>query len=365
MDNIHDILVFRTAKYKRDAFYGRYSKKFVEVFPLHSDWTYTLLSCFLNEHGNYIKASRRASETTIKKGVEIQKFIFKNITNEALKIYVSLYGDKIEVLVTNSVLIQEWKVKTVNELSDIGAGRKKLTKRERKELTYFELIFLNPNDGTKALYMHSPLLFNSNYDFSNIFYYFCKKIKSLPPKEDASSIKEYIDLWITDSKEKMSSIEDLQKHLRGYLKLNLQRINSIKRLAHVNVKVKDQNGDDVEKVFYVVSGIYLSPWAKSLLKNNPDLIQGLLLDTTWKVMSLYVTSIVMGSAMNTGIPLGFAFGHGEDKNLYIELLSTLQEKTEIELRGTVIESDQGSALKSACSHFQMTHIACLRHLLVI
>ena len=30
-------------------------------------------------------------------------------------------------------------------------------------------------------------------------------------------------------------------------------------------------------------------------------------------MPMYVTSIIMGSAMNIGIPLGFAFGSGEDK----------------------------------------------------
>ena len=81
-------------------------------------------------------------------------------------------------------------------------------------------------------------------------------------------------------------------------------------------------------------------------------------------MSLYVTSILMGSAYNTGIPLAFAFGNSEDKAMYLDLLQTFEQQVGVSLHNKVIESDQGSALKAAIAEFKMLHLACLRHLLV-
>ena len=40
------------------------------------------------------------------------------------------------------------------------------------------------------------------------------------------------------------------------------------------------------------------------------------MDSTWKTISGYVTSILMASICNVGIPLAFAFGPSESKELY-------------------------------------------------
>ena len=42
---------------------------------------------------------------------------------------------------------------------------------------------------------------------------------------------------------------------------------------------------------------------KSLFADNPNFIDGFLLGTTWKIMSLYVTPIIIGSAYNFGTPV--------------------------------------------------------------
>ena len=121
--------------------------------------------------------------------------------------------------------------------------------------------------------------------------------------------------------------------------------------------------NDVDTQCNILSGVYISPWSKSLLTENSGIIQGYMLDTTWKVMSLYVTSILMGSCFNIWMPLTFSFGHSEVKNMFLELLRTFEEQVQVDLHGQIIISDQGTALKSAISEFEMIYLACLRHLL--
>lgn len=70
-------------------------------------------------------------------------------------------------------------------------------------------------------------------------------------------------------------------------------------------------------MYYIQSGVYISTYAESILKQNSNLVKGLLVDITWKVMPGYVTSILMRAAKNTGIPLSIAFGKGETKSLYL------------------------------------------------
>ena len=68
-----------------------------------------------------------------------------------------------------------------------------------------------------------------------------------------------------------------------------------------------------------IDGIYISPFVVSLFNNNDELIDGLIMDTTRKVASKYVTSILMICARNVGLPIAFTFGAAEDKNYTIIL----------------------------------------------
>ena len=98
--------------------------------------------------------------------------------------------------------------------------------------------------------------------------------------------------------------------------------------------------------------------------DNPDLIDGLLMDTTWRIISKYATSILMATTYNVGLPIAFAFGESEDKKLYSLFINEFHEKLGIDLKQYAVESDQGTALKSVCDTFHEIHLACLRHFLV-
>lgn len=69
----------------------------------------------------------------------------------------------------------------------------------------------------------------------------------------------------------------------------------------------------------VHSEIFISNYAKSIFLND-NKVTGLLLDTTWYVMSNYVAYILMASIGNSGIHLSFAFGPRVTKSLYYRVI---------------------------------------------
>ena len=48
-----------------------------------------------------------------------------------------------------------------------------------------------------------------------------------------------------------------------------------------------------DKLCSIIEGVYISLYAQSILKDNAELIDSLMLDTTWEVMDKYVTSILV------------------------------------------------------------------------
>ena len=354
-------LCFRTEFFLDDAFDGQRNVKMMSVFPSNNQsWNFTLLSCFLNEHGNFRKAERRAYQETTKDGTLQQKFTFQHILHTHMKIYVTIASTAISLKMSTSYIKQAFTRKHIVFQSNLGKGGKICIQSRIQDHVFYDITFSDPKDGTKALFLHSPLIFNASDDFSDIFAYFCKKLKcsSYPKDCDTASIDEYIELWIIDEKNRVNSLDTLTKKIRGYLHLDLQKCTVAKRLPQISYT---ENGETSN--YYIVSGVYISPWSKSILANT-EVIHGYLLDTTWKIMQNFVTSILMASSLNVGIPLGFAFGKSEDKVLYTKLLTTMKDKLDLEFKGKVIESDQGSALKAVAKEFEMIHLACLRHLLV-
>ena len=91
------------------------------------------------------------------------------------------------------------------------------------------------------------------------------------------------------------------------------------------------------------------------------MIDGCLLDTTWEVLPFYVTSILMLSICNVGIPLGFCFGRSESTELYDLFFKTFRDLFSIDLSTYVIESDRGASLVSICSKYKCKHLGCLKH----
>ena len=251
---------------------------------------------------------------------------------------------------------RKWDRMSIVEFSDMRKWGFRRVHPINQVLQYYSFSINDPNNGTLSLFHHKPLIYCCTYDFSSVFHYFIKKMIAfgISFNDDTSSLHEYHELFIKKEYESINSIVKLKEKIHGYLQLYIQEATSRKNLAFI-----ERN----ERKYYILGGIYISPFSKSLL-NDCGKINGIQLDTTWKIIPMYVTSILMSCTLNTGIPLGFAFGSGEDKQLYSKHFDAFKKATGIDLSHFVIQSDQGSALKAICEEKNVVHLACLRHLLV-
>ena len=118
-----------------------------EVFPFNIPWNYTLLSSFLNEHGNFQKAERRSYQMV--NGTHKFTFVYKD--NESLKIYLYISSNAFTVSLSTLYIKQTWTKRYIIDVSDIGVGRKKLINSMPKTIIFYDIMFNNPKDGTKAL----------------------------------------------------------------------------------------------------------------------------------------------------------------------------------------------------------------------
>lgn len=221
---------------------------------------------------------------------------------------------------------------------------------------FFELTISKLSPGTSAILTHSPLICTGVYDYSTAFNFFAKKLieNQIDYNDETEFLFDYYRIFYKPKCKSITSLKDLKNNLKGYLQLNIQKHSMRKKLCRV---IYD------DKEYYIHSGVFISTYAESLLKNN-KIIKGFIVDTTWKVMPMYGTSILMGSAKNTGFPLSIAFGDGENKSLYLLYILAFKNKLGINIEDYVIESDQGSAINAICEDFKITHLCCLRHLLV-
>jgi len=353
--NYRHELSFESEHLLFDQIYGNRSVAKLEIKPSSGrEWTFTLLSIFLNEMGEFEKPSRRGFSLSHDCTRTNGRFSFFHQSIKKFYFYVNI-DSAISVKASTEWLKGKWESRQIVKSSYARKYGKQRTKQVTQIFYFFAISFDAPSAGTKSLFNHTPLMYCSLYDFSSVFHFFVKRIFNIgiPFETDTYSIHEYLDIFIDHSKKKVSSIETLKETINGYLSLDIQSCSSKRKLQPI-----DYNGE----TYYIIGGVFVSPFAKSIL--NSGAINGLLLDTTWKVMPLYVTSFIMASVMNIGIPLGFAFGIGEDKTLYERHFKAFADMTGIDVSKFVILSDQGSALKAICDEKFAIHLACLRHLLV-
>jgi hypothetical protein len=91
-------------------------------------------------------------------------------------------------------------------------------------------------------------------------------------------------------------------------------------------------------------------------------IDGLIMDTTFRVMSRYYTAILVAVVHNVGIPLAISFGPKEDIELYDTCYQVFNAEFHINLAQYILESDHSSALK-AVGMRHPRHLFCLPHVL--
>jgi hypothetical protein len=121
----------------------------------------------------------------------------------------------------------------------------------------------------------------------------------------------------------------------------------------------DHNGTN----YSVLSCYWVAPQVRSILLNNE--IDGLMTDTSFRVMRQYYTAIPVAVNHNVGIPLAISFGPRESSELYDAFYQAFHREFGFKLKDYILESDQGSAVKAVgrgiraiCSAFGICSRIC-------
>ncbi len=287
-------------------------------------------------------------------------FTYRNNRDTRAKMKIRVYSDwTLSVSVTLPLLVLYGVSETRITRTLIGSQNRRLKKPRFVSLLSYSINLKFSKLSTISMYNNLPILFFDKSDFSFAFHYFVKHIFRLPYElfdntPETKNLFDYYNSWVGVKKRvnTINSLESFIRNINGYLHLQLVPYSENDKLETIQFGCNK---------YSVLGGIYVSPLAKSIFTDNRALIDGLMLDTTWRTINKYVTSILMCVSHNVGISVAFAFGGSEDKDLYNMFIDTFRTLYRIDIKGFNVESDQGSALRSVCDSFDGIHLACLRH----
>ena len=329
-------------------------KKFTKVFRTGYSWDISSISVLLNELVDW-KVENKFRTRDRNDGLY---FVFHFISNDADKdeIVVSLRSDcYIEVKMTTRTLLLKWSHQQRRSATTVDKYGRKLPETIFKTVDFFTEQMLPKTDGSRVIILKRLAIFYNLSSYSKVFIYFCKKaakrITLLRP-EDTVQFMDIYNTWLKHSKSMSCTTEQsFLSTTEGYLKFYVSD-KLFKNKVHVTLDKKE---------YSIISGIYISPLAESIISQNQEITDGILMDTTWKVLPYYVTSILMLSICNVGIPVSFCFGKAETADLYEMFFKAFNEILHIDISKYVIESDKGTALAAICAKYKCRHIGCLRH----
>lgn len=350
------VLTISTLFYRTDYINSERCPRKFEVFSDGCRWTYSNLLCFLNEERFFINSN---NSFTVDKSKPSKEANFRFISSENKKWIIFIKVAKtIRVFLSADLLRNKYMIQFSFFQSNLGSDNKIIKKVDYHHHMRFTKYLTNISTCSRFFKENKSIIYFSKYDFSKILNYFANRINifGFEKNIDTESLTNYINAWSILKKKEINCIEDLEKEgVNGFLKLKLQKKVTHKRLQTFSYK---------DEEYYIISGVFLLPLAKSIFEDNPDIeIHGFLLDTTWRILPMYVTSIITVCFLNTSLPIGFTFSNGETKENYNYLLSVIESEFSIDFQSKIIESDQGKALIGLCQDRSIFHLKCIRHLL--
>ena len=302
-------------------------------------WDFKILSVFLNYFSNFAPIEEKPTRKFQYKHEKTRYFKFVDQVISSLNIIFIHISNNFEIEVSIS---QQFL------LSDV------FTEIEEKKYIYSYHLEIEPKPSSLSIINSEPLSFFNLNDFSSIFIYFVRTMtRNLINNRFTSFLFQFSKFFFKRSiPSSIMSINHLATQSHGYFKILTTHTN-FKNLF----KLKNEENN------YILRGCYISPFAKAILTDNLSIIDGLMLDGTFKVLKNYVTCIIVCISFNTSIPIGFTFSPIEDDKLFNSVFKTFLEITNVDLSQFIIESDQGPSLIKSFSGYHCQHLCCLRHLL--
>lgn len=336
--------------------------QYINIVPCNKyEWNLVHLQLFLNSLVDF-QMRDKARVYKIDNGARfVMSFVHNDEPSDIIRVNLYRPTNKITVSATAHWLKRKWTLINHNAKTNIGTKNRINVNAEFHQLgCFYNCIIIEKDSSNAILAKHHPIFYALD-SFSNVYQnfvkYYCKKFPITDDTdEDIWFINEFYKTWCTSVKvDERKTEQKFFEDNEGFIEFEIS---------------KKQYGDDKKTIhrsdgeYSILSGIYISPFAQSICSDsNSQLVHGLLMDTTWKTLPYYVTSILMASVCNVGIPLGFAFGPSEDSALYRSFYDKFEEVIGVDLRRYTIESDRGSALKSIAAEVNTEHLSCHHHFL--
>jgi hypothetical protein len=347
---------------KNDYDNGR-CRKDIQLLPHNRDsWTFTQVQLFFNNLTDFDKPERSRIVEADSGPYFSLKIAHSTHKNFHIRFTFHFITTCIEMTSSMDWIRSCWDMYTISQESTIGTQQRKCSKKRTKEFYYFVRSIDISRDSSVAIKKRLTPFYYSLEEFSNVYQGFislfcrCKHIQWIDDY-DRSFMYEFYTTWIDNSSlSTLTTYETFMSESQGYFKFIISE-----RADGDNSFFSYSKND---KQYSIIGGIYISPFAASICGPlNKEIFDGLLMDATWKTIKGYVTSILIGSVCNVGIPLSFSFGPGETKELYELFYSTFADVIGVDLTKYIVESDGGSALAAVAAERGQFHLICHHHYL--
>ena len=265
---------------------------------------------------------------------------FKDPEDSNIKFHVHIYRDlTIDVKVSTEFLLMYCTLISENVWVRVGSQGRLLKKPRRRTVQRAYKTIHPKKESSIAILNSLPMMFYCRESFSNAFHWFAKRVMKsgilITDFTETRYILDYAKNWINTHKEDIpNSLDTFLSSVIGYFHITLTLHDERDKQPSITIN---------RTRYTIIDGVYISPFALDLLTKNNDLVSGLLLDTTWRVISKFVTSILMITACNVGIPIAFAFGASEDKSLYSLFTDKFNETLNINISQCVCATRSMSA----------------------
>ena len=337
--------------------------KEISIFPENSDiWSFTQLLLLLNGLEGFKSPERYRIYGKDTNKYFMIKFEHEKNANFYVRVLYNIMNCIIEVYASMAWIKDSWSSNLIQCFSTAGTqNRKCLNPIDRAFLKFSQKININKDSSVAIIKCLNPF-FYSKYEFTSPFYGFvssfcrCKHIPYIDDSIDRAFMYDFYNTWVyNDTSDFATTYQKFIEQNEGYFKFVISEKSSVDKDCFTITR------NDIK--YSVLGGIYISPFAQSLCTNNKDIFDGLLMDATWKTIDGYVTSILMASICNVGVPLGFSFGPSESKDLYDYFYKSFDDIIHIDLSKYIVESDGGSALTAIAVDKEQKHLTCHHHFL--
>ena len=349
---------FLTPEIRSDELLNHTLPKEIRIKPENKEWDFLSVQLLLNSLEGFRMYDR---PRFYPKEPKYFTLVFALYGDDKKNIrFTYKYDSKsIEMKASLAWIEESWTKQVTTKATKTGTHNRKLTQSVEREMTTFIFSISTEDEISQAIiHEHNPIFytvedFSKAYcDFINYFSrHWCGDISA-----EMGFGADFYDLWYETSHSLPICTSDLFfSSNEGYIEFTVDKRN------HKNGEAFIVHDD---KEYVIKRGIYISPFAESICsKENEALVHGILLDTTWRTLPYFVTSIIMASVCNVGIPLGFSFGPGENKEIYKVFYEKFSSIINVELKKYTIESDRGSALKALAKEIGAEHLSCNAHFL--